>query len=154
MPDDLIMVHLVKYNRKAIKWWNILKIVREIYFPFTSVSCLASVNPVAVDVDGLGEGVYAGLEVFHAHSALDEADIALPVHLHIAHFLMVTEWTVELRVQMLNLLGLHRRLPLRLSLAHLISRLIAGYSLYVCSLLEPVFLKIFIINNMLLNIFG
>lgn len=43
------------------------------------VGLFAGVDPVAVDVDGLGQIGDGGLEVLHAHAAADEAHVALTV---------------------------------------------------------------------------
>ncbi len=79
---------------------------------------LARVDPLVVDVDGLGEEVDGRLEVLHADGALDPPRVLRLLHLHLAGLLVVAERTVEHGVQGLDGLALGAGTALRLSATH------------------------------------
>ena len=82
------------------------------------VGGLAGVDPLVVDVDGLREEVDGGLEVLHAHVALDPARVLGLLHLDLAALLVVAVGAVEHDVQGLDRLALGAGTALGLPAAH------------------------------------
>ena len=82
------------------------------------VGLLAGVDPLVVDVDGLREEVDGGLEVLHAHVALDPARVLGLLHLDLAALLVVAEGAVEHDVQGLDRLALGAGAAFGLSTTH------------------------------------
>ena len=62
----------------------------------------AGVDPLVVDVDGLGQEVDGGLEILQADVASHFAGVPRFLHLHFAGLFVVAKRAVEQRVQRLD----------------------------------------------------
>jgi hypothetical protein len=88
-------------------------------FFILAVSSFTGIDPLVVDIDGLGQEVDGGLKVLHAYVALYPSSASSLFHFHFARLFVVAKRTVEQYIEWLNGGSFRTGLSLRLSSTHL-----------------------------------